>query len=56
MTHGHVDLRIGVAGRTRSGPSAFPDGVNPPRYSMRMPVIARLMTSRWISEVPSKIV
>ena len=25
-------------------------------YSMRRPLIARAMTSRWISEVPSKIV
>ncbi|MBB5978524.1 hypothetical protein HDA44_001865 [Kribbella solani] len=38
--------------RGRSGP--LRSGV--PRHLMRMPEMARAITRRWISEVPSKIV
>jgi hypothetical protein len=39
-----------------SRPTFRDEGRTPPSYSTRRPEMARLMTRRWISEVPSKIV
>jgi hypothetical protein len=53
-TFGRVFL--GMVARDDSEASAGPSTWRLQIYSIRRPDIARLITSRWISEVPSKIV